>query len=110
MFSPKFVLFKDNLENHGRVRQAADDDKEVFPLAWTISDIRTLHFCYVIHRVSGGSTVGEESEKKKRCNDNLQKVQQKLTNVTADAENALLTECTQYNRGRRLIFGILPRK
>jgi len=47
-------------------------------------------------RVSGGLTVGEGSEKRFYCDNNLEKVQQRLAIATADAEDVVfLTECTQ---------------
>jgi hypothetical protein len=60
-----------------------------------ISARLTLGWHYVIRRVAGGLTVGEGSEKKIHCENNTQKVRQKITSATADVENvALLTECT----------------
>jgi len=62
-------------------------------------------------RISEGLAVGEGSEKKIRCDNDLRKVYQKLTSTKADTENvALLTECSQYTGGALyLLPGLLAR-
>jgi hypothetical protein len=57
-----------------------------------------------MRQVSRDLTLGDGSEKGVRCDNN--------TSVTREAEKvALLTECAQYDRGRRcLLSGILLRK
>ena len=54
----------------------------------------------------------EGNGEKIRCDNNLQNVQQKLANATADAENVtFLTECTEYNCARlSLLSGVLAWK
>jgi hypothetical protein len=45
--------------------------------------------------------VSEGNEKNIRCDNKLDKCYQTLSSATADAEN--LPECTEYNRGKRLL-------